>query len=284
MDKLFHDVEKVTKSYVVDNSLIDFSLKKIIDKLDPNEFNIMVMTDHGTKKLTRKENFSLKNDLNKLGLLTEVQGRSIRIFGENFDKELYLKLKEKIQNEKNYYIIFREELPKYHLPVTEKLKENYFVLLNKDGIGPTSSGDYTHGGVSLEEIMIPFCVLSNKKQTYEEIKISVLKKKIIPGKIDDIEILLENKNEIKNLKISLKTYKMYQVDEVYLEKCNSNKKILIPLKITNNLTSILHDELIVSFEFDNKLIEKRFELVIEIQGEDIKSVLNKKLKNSRTLL
>lgn len=284
LDKLFHDVEKVTKNYVVDNSLIDFSLKKIIDKLDPNEFNIMVMTDHGTKKLTRKENFSLKNDLNKLGLLTEVQGRSIRIFGESFDKELYLKVKEKIQNEKNYYIISREELPRYHLPVTEKLKENYFILLNKDGIGPTSSGDYTHGGVSLEEIMIPFCVLSNKKQNYEEIKISVLKNKIIPGKIDDIEILLENKNEIKNLKISLKTYKMYQVDEVYSEKCNSNKKILIPLKITNNLTSILHDELIVSFEFDNKLIEKRFELVIEIQGEDIKSVLNKKLKNSRTLL
>lgn len=284
LDKLFHEVQNVTKNYVVDNSLIDFSLKKIIDNLDPNEFNIMVMTDHGTKKLTKKENFSLKNDLNKLGLSTEVQGRSIRIFGENFDKDLYLKVKEKIENEKNYYMISREEFPKYYLPVTEKLKENYFVLLNKDSIGPTFSGDYTHGGVSLEEIMIPFCVLSNKKQTYEEIKISVLKNKIVPGKIDDVEILLENRNEIKNLKVSLKTYKMYQVREVFSENCNTNKKILIPLKITDNLMNILHDELIVTFEFDNKLLEKKFDIVIEIQGEDIKSTLNKKLKNSRTLL
>lgn len=284
LDKLFHEVQNVTKNYVVDNSLIDFSLKKIIDNLDPNEFNIMVMTDHGTKKLTKKENFSLKNDLNKLGLSTEVQGRSIRIFGENFDKDLYLKVKEKIENEKNYYMISREEFPKYYLPVTEKLKENYFVLLNKDSIGPTFSGDYTHGGVSLEEIMIPFCVLSNKKQTYEEIKISVLKNKIVPGKIDDVEILLENRNEIKNLKVSLKIYKMYQVREVFSENCNTNKKILIPLKITDNLMNILHDELIVTFEFDNKLLEKKFDIVIEIQGEDIKSTLNKKLKNSRTLL
>ena len=284
LDKLFHEVQNVTKNYVVDNSLIDFSLKKIIDNLDPNEFNIMVMTDHGTKKLTKKENFSLKNDLNKLGLSTEVQGRSIRIFGENFDKDLYLKVKEKIENEKNYYMISREEFPKYYLPVTEKLKENYFVLLNKDSIGPTFSGDYTHGGISLEEIMIPFCVLSNKKQTYEEIKISVLKNKIVPRKIDDVEILLENRNEIKNLKVSLKTYKMYQVREVFSENCNTNKKILIPLKITDNLMNILHDELIVTFEFDNKLLEKKFDIVIEIQGEDIKSTLNKKLKNSRTLL
>ena len=284
LDKLFHELQKITKNYVVDNSLIDFSLKKIIDKLDPNEFNIMVMTDHGTKKLTKKENLSLKNDLNRLGLLTEIQGRSIRVFGENFDKELYLTVKEKIKNEKNYYVISREEMPKFYLPVTEKLKENYFVLLNKDGIGPTSSGDYTHGGISLEEIMIPFCVLSNKKQTYEKIKVLVLKNKITPGKTDDIEILLENRNEIKNLKVSLKTYKMYQVNEVFSERCNTNKKILIPVKISNSMIKILHDELIITFEFDNKVIEEKFEIVIEIQGEDIKSTLNKKLKNSRTLL
>lgn len=284
LDKLFHELQKITKNYVVDNSLIDFSLKKIIDKLDPNEFNIIIMTDHGTKKLTKKENLSLKNDLNRLGLLTEIQGRSIRIFGENFDKELYLTVKEKIKNEKNYYVISREEMPKFYLPVTEKLKENYFVLLNKDGIGPTSSGDYTHGGISLEEIMIPFCVLSNKKQTYEKIKVLVLKNKITPGKTDDIEILLENRNEIKNLKVSLKTYKMYQVNEVFSERCNTNKKILIPVKISNSMIKILHDELIITFEFDNKVIEEKFEIVIEIQGEDIKSTLNKKLKNSRTLL
>ena len=284
LDKLFHELQKITKNYVVDNSLIDFSLKKIIDKLDPNEFNIIIMTDHGTKKLTKKENLSLKNDLNRLGLLTEIQGRSIRVFGENFDKELYLTVKEKIKNEKNYYVISREEMPKFYLPVTEKLKENYFVLLNKDGIGPTSSGDYTHGGISLEEIMIPFCVLSNKKQTYEKIKVLVLKNKITPGKTDDIEILLENRNEIKNLKVSLKTYKMYQVNEVFSERCNTNKKILIPVKISNSMIKILHDELIITFEFDNKVIEEKFEIVIEIQGEDIKSTLNKKLKNSRTLL
>ena len=132
--------------------------------------------------------------------------------------------------------------------------------------------------------MIPFCVLSNKKQTYEKIKVLVLKNKITPGKTDDIEILLENRNEIKNLKVSLKTYKMYQVNEVFSERCNTNKKILIPVKISNSIIKILHDELIITFEFDNKVIEEKFEIVIEIQGEDIKSTLNKKLKNSRTLL
>ena len=77
---------------------------------------------------------------------------------------------------------------------------------------------------------------------------------------------------------------MYQVNEVFSERCNTNKKILIPVKISNSMIKILHDELIITFEFDNKVIEEKFEIVIEIQGEDIKSTLNKKLKNSRTLL
>lgn len=284
LDNMFHDTKDINKSFPC-NSLIDLRLNELLENINPNEYSILLMTDHGARQTKKEEKFNLdiKSYLQDKNLNYDIQGRSIRIYGDYFDREIYENLKKKLISDNNFYILDRDNFYDYYLPVTEKSCENYFILLYKENSAPINSGDYTHGSVSLEEVMIPFCVLSNKKKEYEKINISILKDTITLNKINDIEILVENNNELKNIKCYLENYKSYQLSILEFSEWGNNKKISLPVKLNDSSNKILKDNLVIEFDNENMRKIEKFPLILKIE-KDVKEVLNQKLKTSRSLL
>ena len=285
LDNLFHETKDIPKEFLSD-TLISLRLNDLMKNITPEEYSIIIMTDHGAKQLKKEEkiNFSFKNYLQNNELECEVQGRSIRIYGDFYNKDLYNNIKERLEEDKHYYIIPREKFSDFYLPITEKGCENYFLLLNKFSSGPIGAEDFTHGGISLEEIMIPFAILSNKQKNYEKISISVLNDTLVENKVKDIEVLIKNTNELKNIKCYLKTYNIYQTNEIKFLEWNGNKQISIPIKLENFDSNILNDSLIIEFEVDNIKKQEVFPILLKVEKEQIKDILNKKLRSSRSLL
>ncbi|MGY0394108.1 hypothetical protein [Fusobacterium sp. SYSU M8A802] len=285
LDNLFHETKDIPKDFLAE-TLIGLRLNDLLKNINPEEYSIILMTDHGAKKLKKDEkfNFNLRTYLQEKGLECEVQGRSIKIYGDFYNKELYETVKERLGEEKYYHVIPREKFSEFYLPITERGCENYFLLLNKFSSGPSGAGDFTHGGISLEEVMIPFAVLSNKQKSYEKITISILSDNLIENKIKDIEILIKNNNELKNIKCYLKTYNIYQLNEIKFLEWKGNKQINIPIKLENFNSNILNDNLIIEFEIENIKMQEVFPIVLKVEKEQIKDILNKKLRNSRSLL
>ncbi|MGL6101224.1 MAG: hypothetical protein ACRC0G_16560, partial [Fusobacteriaceae bacterium] len=170
LDNFFHSIKDLTDEYL-ENS-IELKLNKLFSSIDIEKFNIVVMTDHGAMKLYDDglESFSkYKSILNDNELLTENHGRYLKIYSTDYRDDLYKQMKDYLGKDDNFYIIDREEMNRYYLPIAEKGKENYFYCIYKYGKYPKKTGEYNHGGISFEEVFIPYGVFKTEKKEYTEI-------------------------------------------------------------------------------------------------------------------
>ncbi|MGL4671045.1 hypothetical protein, partial [Cetobacterium sp.] len=228
LDNFFHSMKDLTDQHLQNN--IELKLNKLFSSIDIEKYNIVVMTDHGAMKLPDDglESFSkYKSILNDNELLTENHGRYLKIYSTDYRDDLYKQMKDYLAKDDNFYIIDREEMNRYYLPIAEKGKENYFYCIYKYGKYPKRTGEYNHGGISLEEVFIPYGVFKTEKKEYTEIQLVVNSKEIRNDSKAELDILLENKNSIQKLKLKLK----YGGTEIEYFDINANRKILMPLNL-----------------------------------------------------
>ncbi|MBP6281406.1 MAG: PglZ domain-containing protein, partial [Leptotrichiaceae bacterium] len=179
LDNFFHDFKDIDIEFIK-NSLVT-KLDKLFLEINKEQFNIIVMTDHGAIKLYNSglRGIPIKNFIEENGLEVENHGRYLKIFSKYYDHTVYLSAKKLFENEelnittfggqsitKNYietdsfYVLTRENLSNFYLPIVESGKENYFYILYKNNYFPKNTGEYNHGGISLEEVFIPFAIFS----------------------------------------------------------------------------------------------------------------------------
>ncbi|MGL4988866.1 MAG: hypothetical protein ACRC5F_06470 [Cetobacterium sp.] len=280
LDNFFHSIKDLTDEYLQNS--IELKLNKLFSSIDVEKFNIVVMTDHGAMKLYDDgfESFSkYKSILNDNELLTENHGRYIKIYSTDYRDNLYNEMKDYLGKDDNFYIIDREEMNRYYLPIAEKGKENYFYCIYKYGKYPKKTGEYNHGGISFEEVFIPYGVFKTEKKEYTEIQLVINSKEIRNSSKAELDILLENKNSIQKLKLKLK----YGGTEIEYFDINANRKILMPLNLHENKEGEHRDILEVEVLVDGKTYCFEQSIVVEILKSK-KAAINKKVKSSRSLL
>lgn len=279
LDYLFHNIKDLSDEYLEQN--LELKLKKLFEHIDINNFNIIVMTDHGAMRLNDDNliQFKEKEFITEKGLKIENHGRYLKVYGSLYDDDLYITLNNSLQECKNFYVINRGEMSKFYLPTSEKEKENYFYLISKYGKYPKKTSEFNHGGISLEEVMIPFGIFSTEKKEYIPIEIEIKSKEIENNTKAEIEILFKNKNIIENLKIRLK----YQEQEHIIKYLEDSKILQFPLTLDSDLTGELKDTLEISFTSEGKEYYLKESICVKIIKNKIKE-FNNKIKKSRSLL
>lgn len=269
-------------------------IKKIdafISNMDNRKsYNIVLMTDHGSVNINNMSvkplNNDTKNFLKANNLSLDSHGRYLKIHSESYNEKLYEELKKHLIEEYQnfYHILNRENLIDFYLPKFEKNQENYFYLISKESYLPSySKGKYTHGGLSLEEIFVPFQIFSKVVKSDDKgIEIKLDNTSNITSKKESylkVEIFNKNKFSINNLNIKLKN----NGKEIYLEELKANITETVEIPLFYEEIGNIKDVLEIKYNFSGKESIKIKEVDIKVK-ENKKDVLNKKLKSSRTLL
>ncbi|GCD11657.1 alkaline phosphatase family protein [Clostridium tagluense] len=278
LDYFFHNINELDLNYI--SSSINVKLDKLFSKLKAEDLNVIVMTDHGAIKLDASglKSMDFKDYVSDNNLQLENHGRYVKIYGSYFDELIYNNLKEKFDKSSVYNCIDRENMNKYYLPVVEANRENYFYLIYKNNFYPKSTGKYNHGGISLEEVMIPFGVFTTERKQYSNIEIEVKSNSIEIDKISEIKLLIKNTNEITKFKIKLVNLEI----EDYIPYFDGNKLIQLPIKISRAEEKII-DILEVEFYFLDEKVEMKIPIEIFVKENKVNK-FNEKIKNSRSLL
>lgn len=278
LDYFLHNINELDLNYI--NNSINVKLDKLFSSLKAEDLNVIVMTDHGAIKLDDSglKSIDFRDYLNENNLQLENHGRYIKIYGSYFDGLVYNNLKEKFCESTVYNCIDRENMNKYYLPVVESNKENYFYLIYKNNFYPKSTGNYNHGGISLEEVMIPFGVFSTDRKEYKKIEIEVKNNILEADKISEIKLLVKNINEINKFKIKLVNINI----EEHIPYFDGNKLIQLPIKISHIEEKIM-DIIEIEFYFLDEKIEMKIPIDIFVKENKVKK-FNEKIKNSRSLL
>lgn len=285
LDYFFHNIKDLDLGMI--ENAISTKLNKIFSELNKDEFNIVVMTDHGAIKLhnSNLKSINFKEFCNENSLEIENHGRYLKIYSKHYNHETYNKLKNIFKGEgkkhyfetENFYLVGREDMGKFYLPVVESSRENYFYIIYRDEFYPKNTGEYNHGGISPEEVIIPFAIFNTEIKKYKEIDIEIKNNILEKGKTSELKILFKNYNELKNLKIKLK----YQEAEESFAEIIGNKIVQIPL-VCDRVGEI-PDVLEITFEYMEERKEYKFPIILIIKENKVQE-FNKKLKNSRSLL
>lgn len=278
LDKACHDFGDLNYNFI--KALLDKSLKPILEYIKDKDFSVVIATDHGFTKLNPNnlKSIDFKDYLNEKGLEITNHGRYFKITSNSFDKTVYDNLINKFEEDNIYHIIKRDELDNFYLDKRQNNKIVYCYIVYKNGYFPYNHSNFNHGGVNLEEVMIPFSILSKKQKTFENIDVEIITKEIYNDKLQDIQILIKNNNNISNLNIKI----VHLEKSITILEIDSNKIINIPIILKDRLGKFI-DTIKIGFEFEGELKSYKYPLNLVIK-ENNKNKLNKKLKKSRSLL
>lgn len=281
LDSLFHGIKGLTEESV--QTFIKAKLDSILNDIEEEKYNLIIMTDHGAMKLYEEgfTSFSeYRNILLDKGLEIENHGRYIKVYSKLFRSELYDELNDYFKDKtRDFYIINREEMNKYYLPMAENNIENYFYFIYKYGKYPKNTSEYNHGGISYEEIFIPYGIFKREPKEFNPITLELKTLELKNSIRSEIVILLKNNNFLQKLKVKLK----YQEFEKEYNDLEGNKLIQIPLKLDENFEGEYIDIVEVDYIFDEKRESLKTSISVNILKSQ-KATINKKLKQSRALL
>ncbi len=289
IDYFIHNIKDLDMEFI--KSQIMKKINSFIENMQTKEtYNIVIMTDHGSvytnRMIIKSLNNDTKNFLQIKNLKLDSHGRYLKIFGNFYNEGLYEELGKHLIEDytESFHILKRENLSEFYLPKNEKNQENYFYLIAKENYTPSfSKGEYSHGGLSLEEVFVPFQIFSkieNQDDKGVEIKPhnsnSIFSKKECFYKI---EVFNKNKFSINNIRIRLR----YKERETIVEEIKPNESMMVEIPLFYEEIGNVKDVLEVKYNFSGN--ESNYNQGIDIKVEENrKEILNKKLKSSRTLL
>ncbi len=212
--KYIQDFDSLIHSdiYSFPNSIIKQfdEIKRIIDNyiiLDSDQ-TIAIVSDHGLTALSR---LAVSK---KYGKDDSHEGR-------------FIEAKDKDHIPDTDYIIHKSEID----------QKNYLIALKHSSLGKKPIRE-VHGGATPEEVLVPFIVISNKKESTEIVYSIIIEKTEIPKKEPIISITITPKPATANIEIKGKITKLSfnetnQKWEATLDKSLSGK---IPIKVKSGKT------------------------------------------------
>jgi len=222
------------------------------DIKDIPNVKIVLATDHGFISVDQMNKKRLRSDINDLkekGYGLDWHGRHLvlTLIDDSVDPK-QIDINEILQeNANDWFILYRDNIGNYGLPWTCKMKTRDIhegetpykpvlaLLLCKEGYYlRKGKGSYVHGGLSFYETIIPFVVMSPGKVEIIEPIVGMTYNKYRVGEesMIDINITNPNKNDLKDMKITIEEFDIYNwhIKDV---KANDSQKVhilIIPKK------------------------------------------------------
>lgn len=193
--------------YSFPNSIIKQfdEIKKIIDTyivLD-SEQTIAIVSDHGLTALSRLAASK------KYGKEDSHEGR-------------FIEVKDKDHSPDADYIIHKSEID----------QKNYLIALKHNSLGYKPIRE-VHGGATPEEVLVPFIIISNKKESTEIDYSIIIEKSEIPKKEPLISIKITPKPSTANIEIKGKITKLNFNETTQMWELNLDRSLTgkIPIKV-----------------------------------------------------
>lgn len=290
IDRIFHNTSTINEKVIVGllEEQIEMFIEKIRLKFGDDEYNLILTTDHGmidtTNQIAINSDRDLERYLEKKNINYEKHGRYYRIYSDeileekNYD-EIVKYFKSSEQKEK-WHLIERENMSSYGLP--EKISKNnnvawaitkYPYYLSKRG------GSNVHGGLSMEETIIPFMVMERGEIELKPIDISV-EGNLEINKESNISIRLYNKNSINIREITIESK---DIELYYKLDCIAPRsQEIIKYNLKPNISGKLNFKITIEYSVRGEIEKQGKEIELNII-ESYREKISKKVNKSRSL-
>ena len=173
LDKIAHDTTgyKKNTTLVKELKVLAAKMREIITSNSHGEYTIAIVSDHGISCLSRLA------DSKKYDAKVEHDGRYISVTGEN-----------KLYHDADYVV-----------HINENDGKRYKVALTHSSLGRKPVHE-VHGGCTPEEVLVPYIIITNKKQNLTTYKYEVLTKEI---EVSDPTITVNVMPQPSRIKLSI---------------------------------------------------------------------------------
>lgn len=196
-DKLFHATEDLPITSM--EPILENLIGQVVDSVNKyHDMLIIFGTDHGSTKNHGGERAYI--DLPE-GIEEDQHGNCIKLFSDYFSENVLNLLKEKV-NRNKFYTIWRESLRNYGLPQTIVNEEVYGWIFPKHNYyyGTKPKG-FTHGGLSMDETIVPYGVFRKQQSDFKELMIEIVSIGLKLEELSHIELVLYNPNNFTIKKV-----------------------------------------------------------------------------------
>ncbi len=285
-DDVIHGLSDLNKEVIY--YMLKEQIENIINKVENNlkgDAKVVVTTDHGSIELKKSKGIYiekfLKDYLESHSINYDIHGKYIRIYSDvDVSNRVYNEIYDYFKQQGFYHIISRDRMNDFYLPKEENGEYNLLYLMCKYGyhIG-TTKGSNTHGGISMNETIIPFGVFGKEIKDVKDLELSIegdltynFSSKAI------VKIYNQNNFDITNALLSVTPF-VYDYTIDLIEK-KSYKQV--ELNIIPDRQGIVSSRIILKYnKYGNEFeLFKHSEIKV---NEDLKTRISKGIKNSRRL-
>lgn len=283
---VLHGLTNLNKEiiYYILKEQLDNIIKKIEDKFE-DRVRIIVTTDHGTIDIKNSKGIyiekTVKNYLEKYSIDYSNHGKYIRVFSkEDVNEDIYDEIFDYFRKQNCFHIINRSDMGKFLLPKEENHEHNLFYLICKYNYHiSNTTGSNTHGGLSMNETIIPFGVFEKKLENIKDLDITIFGElaydtdsKLI------VKIINPNDFEIKNAHLSIRPFVYdYRVDFIGKRDYSEFGINIIPKE-----QGLVNVNLSIEYDKFGEKIEIIQNTKIEVK-KDLKTRISEDVKKSRRL-
>ncbi|HCS73737.1 MAG TPA: hypothetical protein DIW17_07670 [Clostridiales bacterium] len=200
-DHILHGAGDINRNAL--KAMMEEFIQELLKRLESKPGMLLaISTDHGSIKVSSKQQISLPL---AEGFTAEAHGNSVYLWQENEWTGLS-GVEANIDSEK-WYILRGDKMEEYGLPLWDKNERKSVAWLfprNQYYVG-RKSGNYTHGGLSMQETIIPYGIFRKQNLIYQQLWIEIGSYHMIVEENSYMEIIVFNPNPfgIKKVEMNL---------------------------------------------------------------------------------
>lgn len=279
-DAIFHATSQLNKEAL--ESVLKDLIHEIIEKINQQEEMIIVIgTDHGSVSTRGREKVQI-DELD--GIEIEQHGNCLKLHAPVFNRKLYENVKKKTAKD-NWYAIWREDSFKYGLPESMDNTEIYGWLFPKgDYYYGTKPKGFVHGGLSMEETIVPYGIFRRQIGVLKDLIITVGEKSLFLNELSYLELFIYNPNNfgIKNIDINLPNLDL----NINIKDLQSRTKRKIRLEFVlekDNCTGEhLREDMELNLNYLGNTSKQYYKINEEFEEKTVSSI-SKEVSEKRTL-
>lgn len=279
LDSILHASSSLARNLIQEQ--LKQAIETLVDRLDKEEnVLLLIATDHGSTLNKGKEKLNL--DYAKTVEIDQ-GGNYLLLKDKEIDQRTYQYIKENTPEDK-WYTIWREDAAKYRLPKNLANRQIYGWIFPKHGYCyGHSSSSYNHGGLSMEETIIPYGLFRKKPNEFKNIRMTFQYKLINQG-LSYIDIILYNPNlfSIKRLDLFLVVMDIRESFDNFQAKGKKRIRLNFNLEDYSSKKKIFQDQL----EIRSKYLDKEDIQIVKIEEyieETTVGAINKEIASGRRL-
>lgn len=190
-DHILHGAGDINRKAL--EAMLGEVIRELLKRIESRQGMVLaIATDHGSIKVTGKE--QVNPPVSEV-LLSESHGNSVLLWRESEGEDSVQQIDSSIDTEK-WYVLPGGSVGRYGLPLKDqngKIALGWLFPKNRYYVGK-KSGNYTHGGLSMQETIIPHGIFRKQELVYQQLLLEMGSNYIATEESSYVEIFIFNPN------------------------------------------------------------------------------------------